>query len=69
MDEQERRVLHALAAAVDVRPLVGGQVLDKPFPQGLENLSQVGLSVGFFGWAGELLADVSSQGSCHLARV
>ena len=36
VDEQERGVLHVLAAAVDVRALVGGQVLDQPFAQGLE---------------------------------
>jgi hypothetical protein len=52
MHEQERRVLDVLTAAVDIRPLVGRQMLDQPLPQGLKKLSQVGLSVGFFGWAG-----------------
>ena len=44
VDEQERGVLHVLAAAVDVRALVGGQVLDQPFAQGLEKPLARGLT-------------------------
>ena len=47
-DKQERGVLHVLAAAVDVRALVGGQVLDQPFAQGLEKPLASGLIRRFF---------------------
>jgi hypothetical protein len=48
VDEQERGVFDVLAAAVDVRSLIGGQVLDQPFPQGSEEPLAGGLVRRFF---------------------
>ncbi|MGW4102383.1 hypothetical protein [Streptomyces sp. NPDC004976] len=49
MDEEERGILDRLAAAVNVRSLVGRQVLDESLPQVRKKRSTVGLSAGFFG--------------------